>query len=159
MKAELTITQASLDAMAVSLDKAIERARPAVLKAMSDRCYAIIMSNFGIAGPERPWAWEPLSYLYAQKVGRTFATLEVSGALRASVLQGGFEGPSTTISMENSSVPYVTAHHDGVPRGNRRHPGLPGRRVFPLDERGEVLDWTRSEVAEAARRALQEALS
>jgi phage gpG-like protein len=142
-----------------SVAQAIEKARPKVLKAMSDRCYAIIMANFGIAGPERPWAWEPLSYAYAQKVGRTFATLEVSGALKASVVQGGFEGESTTVSMSDSSVPYATAHHFGSPSGNRKHPGLPARRVFPVDERGEVLDWTRSEVAEAARQALQEALS
>jgi len=159
MTVTLTVSEASLAAAAQSVQSAVEKARPKILKAMSDRCYAIIMANFGIAGPERPWAWEPLSYEYAKKVGRTFATLEVSGALRASVMQGGFEGESTTIEMSDSSVPYAGAHHHGVPRGNRRHPGLPGRRVFPIDESGKVLDWTKSEIAEAARQAVAEALS
>jgi len=159
MTTTLTISEASLAAMQGDIARAVAKARPRVLKAMSDRCYAIIMSNFGIAGPERPWAWEPLSPAYAKSVGRTYATLEVSGALRASVMQGGYEGESTEISMSDSSVPYTSAHHFGVPRGNRRHPGLPGRRVLPLDERGEVLTWTRSEVHDAARRALAEALA
>ena len=159
MTVTVQISEAALAAAGNSVQAMVRKVKPAVLKAMSDRAYAIIMANFGIAGPERPWAWEPLSYEYAKKMGRTYATLEVSGALKASIMQGGYEGDSTTIAMSDSAVPYATRHHHGVPEGNRKHPGLPGRRVFPIDEQGEVLAWTRSEVVDAARQALQEALS
>lgn len=158
MTATVTISEASLAAAAGSVRRAVESVKPKVLKAMSDRCCEIVRANFGIAGPDRPWAWEPLSYEYAKKVGRTYASLEVSGALKASLMQGGFEGDSTEVSMSDSSVSYTSAHHDGRPRGNRRHPGLPGRRVMPVGEDGKVLDWTKQQVVEAAEQALREVL-
>lgn len=136
-----------------------EQAQPAVHGAMRDRLYDIIMANFGIAGPERPWAWHPLSDAYARKVGRPYATLHVTGALQDSILKGGLQGDSTVVEMSDLAVPYATAHHDGSPEGNRGHPGLPARRVFPLQDDGEVLPWTRDQITEAAARALQEALS
>ena len=75
-------------------------------------------------------------------------------------MKGGIQGDSTTVAMSDAAgVPYATAHHDGSPEGNRGHPGLPARRVFPLQDDGEVLPWTAGQIEEAAARALQEVLS
>lgn len=150
----------SLQSFESDLVSIFEQAQPAVHGAMRDRLYDIIMANFGIAGPERPWAWHPLSDAYARKMGRPYATLYVTGALKDSIMKGGIQGDSTTVAMSDAAgVPYATAHHDGSPEGNRGHPGLPARRVFPLQDDGEVLPWTAGQIEEAAARALQEALS
>lgn len=159
MKVELLVSDTELNAAAAAVERRVELAREAGLRAMRDRFYDIVSANFGIAGPERPWAWEPLSPRYARKVGRPYATLFVTGALKASIMKGGTFGESTTVSMANSSVPYVTAHHDGSPSGNRSHPGLPARRVFPLDDNDQVTEWARSEVVAAAEAELRRALS
>ena len=159
MNLTVNIAQDQLDSFEAITNAAVDRARPDVLAAMRDRFYDIVTENFGVAGPDRPWAWHELSPKYAAKVGRTYATLEVTGALRDSLMKGGTEGDTTTVSMSDSSVPYATAHHEGAPAGNRGHPGLPARRVFPIFETGDVMPWTFNEVLEAARAALGRELS
>lgn len=159
MKLALKVSEQSLSALEKDVERTLIYVRPQANAAMRDRFYEIVMNNFGYAGAERPWSWERLSPKYAEKVGRKVATLEVSGALKAAVMKGGAEGASVTVSLSNSDIPYATAHHDGVPFGNRSHPGLPGRRVFPMDENGEVTDWAREQIVEAAQKALADALS
>lgn len=159
MNATLTVSESELAAVGAAVERRMELAREAGLRAMRDRFYDIVAGNFGLAGAERPWAWEPLSPAYARKVGRPYATLFVTGALKASLMKGGTFGESTTVEMANSSVPYVTAHHDGSPAGNRSHPGLPARRVFPLDENDQVTEWARAEVLAAAEAELRMVLS
>ena len=83
---------------------------------------------------------------------KEFLKLAVDGAMKAAVMQGGFDGNSTTISLSDSDIPYATKHHEGSG-------STPARRVFPIGADGEVLDWTKARVVEAARAALQEALS
>jgi len=158
MTLTINIPQGELDAMESQIVRRIQEARPDALRAMRDRFYDIVVNNFGIAGAERPWSWHELSPEYAEKVGRTYATLEVTGALKASLMKGGVEGESTTVSMSDADRPYATAHHDGSPKGNRKHPGLPGRRVFPIEEDGSIMPWTQGEVQQAALDALARAL-
>ncbi len=154
MQIEIEIPQSELSRFEVQIMQRVEAIKPRVQGAMAARFAEIVLSNFGIAGADRPWHFERLTPEYAKKVGREIATLEVTGALKASLLTGGSEGESTRVSMSNSSVPYALAHHDGSPEGNRSHPGLPARRVFPLDESDNVLPWTQSQVQEAAANEL-----
>lgn len=153
---QLKVVEASLNSALAGVNDRFRAAQPAVQGAMRDRFYEMVMSNFGVAGADRPWHWQPLSPAYAKKVGRDIATLYVSGALKDSVMKGG-EGSGTagaTVSMSDSSVPYATAHHRGVPenRGSVRR-GLPARRVFPLTSANNVMPYTREQVVEAARSA------
>lgn len=104
------------------------------------------MENFGASGVDRPWAWAPLSPAYAKKVGRSYATLVVTGALRNSVKKT--EGQDcAVVSMSDSDVPYATRHHRGS--GN-----LPARRVFPLNEDGSPTAGVQEAVAAAAQKAV-----
>jgi phage gpG-like protein len=129
----------------------IMRVRPRLLTAMRDRFYDITIANFGIMGPDRPRPWDFLTPGYAKKVGRPYATLEVSGRLKASIMKGGVDGESTTVSVSNSSVPYATIHQRGG--GN-----IPARPYFPVDKSGKVMRWTQSEVTAAAQDELRRAL-
>jgi phage gpG-like protein len=126
--------------------------KPTVLEAMRDRCYELVMGNFGTAGVDRPFSWPPLSYPYALKVKREIATLVVTGALKAAVQKGGTEGDSTTVSISNSSVPYATIHQTGGKN-------MPARPYFPINDDGEVLPYSASEINAAAQEALRRALS
>jgi len=139
--------------------KTIEGAKARVLAAMRDRFEAIVKSNFGIMGPDRPWSWEMLAESTKQNyrkrnppVLREYASLELTGAMKNAIMKGGVEGGSTTVSLSNADVPYATAHHYGTKN-------LPARRVFPVDIDDEVLPWTQSEVLAAARDELRDALS
>ena len=161
MTATLTIDQSELRALDGAVRAAVERARPHILKAMEGAMYDAVMDNFGPTGKDRPWPWHPLSEAYARRVGRKHATLQVSGALQASVQHYTFiagDESCAVVSMDDGRVPYALAHHYGVPDGNRSHPDLPARRVFPLDSSGEVLPATWVRVVEAARQAAREAL-
>lgn len=152
MDIDITLDPGQQAAFEAGLVGRLDAVRPGVQAAMRDRFFEIVMANFGIVGPDRPNAWDALSPLYAQKVGRTYATLHVSGALQGSVMKGGAgesAGQGATVNMSDSSVPYAMAHHNGVPGRN-----LPQRRVFPLDDNDQVLPWTESQVVEAAEKAL-----
>lgn len=123
--------------------------------AMADAYYGIVMANFGSAGFDRPWAWPPLSPAYAKRVGRTFATLYVTGALKDTV-QKDISNPEVyMVSMGNTAtVPYALAHHYGVAENN-----LPARRVFPMFYDDSMTDKTADLVEKAARAAVREALA
>lgn len=132
--------------------EAIEQARPAVNAAMGQRFYDLVQGNFGVAGVDRPMYWAPLSPAYARKVGRTYATLDLTGNLRSAIMIGGSEGESVTVSVSDSDVPYATVHQMGGVR-------MPKRPYFPVDDDGDVLPYTASEVVAAASKALGEELT
>lgn len=151
MNVQFSISSSEASAMGAFLEEAVAQARPAVHAAMGQEFYEMVQGNFGIAGVDRPMAWAPLSHDYAKKVGREIATLDLSGALRSAIMISGHEGDGVTVEVSNSSVPYATIHQTG---GRN----MPKRPYFPIDDRGEVLPYTRSQVVEAASRALMKEL-
>lgn len=148
MNVTFNVAPGSGDGLADFVEEMVREARPAVNAAMDQRFYDLVQGNFGIAGVDRPMAWAPLSPAYAKKVGREIATLDLTGALRSAIMVGGPEGESITVSVSDSSVPYATVHQNGSYR-------MPKRPYFPIDDQGKVLDYTASQVVEAAQKALQ----
>lgn len=160
MNITLDIESASLDEFFSSCERRLQEAAMAGQRAMTEAFHGVVLANFGSTGFDRPWDWQALSPKYAKRVGRGFATLYVTGALKSTVQADPEAG---TVSMGNAAgVPYALAHHHGHP-GNFgwTQPGsgdLPARRVFPLDEADQVTDKTRKLVEEAGIAAVKEAL-
>lgn len=119
--------------------------------------HLITLANFGSTGLARPWPWWPLSPAYARQVGRLYATLFVSGALYRSVKKND-ELLKSTVSISNQDVPYALAHHYGYPKGTMRHPGLPARRVLPIDWTDEVLPDVKTRVVKEVASTFQRRL-
>lgn len=117
-----------------------------VQDAMAQRFLEMTLSNFGIAGADRPIEWAPLSYAYSLKVGRKIATLYVTGALKGAIHQNDNE-----VEVNDAEVPYATAHQYGNDR-------LPARPYFPLRTDGECLPYTFSQVVEAGQNKLDSIL-
>jgi hypothetical protein len=139
----------------VNFGDTLDRLRQPAQEAMADTYKGVVDANFGSVGWDRPWTWEALSPRYAKKVGRPFATLFVSGALKDSVSKESANPEAATVTMVKTSyVPYSLAHHYGYPENN-----LPARRVFPMNEDGTVTDRTARVVTQAARQAVKEALA
>lgn len=147
MKVTANIELGSLSAFESSFMQNMEALRPAAHAAMGQRFHEIVLGNFGIAGVDRPMSWAPLSPAYAKKVGREIATLFVSGRLKDSIMVGGANADSITVSVSNSSVPYATVHQNGGKN-------MPARPYFPIDENGQVMPWTESQIVEAAALAI-----
>ncbi len=137
--------------MGAEVERHFESIKLEVQAAMAAAFYEIVMGNFGTIGTDRPWDWSPLSPAYARKVGRSYATLHVTGALQASVKQDATSPDAASVSMSDADVPYATAHHYGVPGRN-----LPARRVFPLDLAGHVTQFSSDYVVDAAKTKLRE---
>lgn len=160
MNFNLTISADSLRQMEAAFAQRLDRTRDTVQAAMADAYKGIVDANFGSGGFSRPWPWAPLSPEYARRVGRRFATLYVTGALKGTVQkEAPAGGAPAEVSMSNTGlVPYAMAHHFGNPAGTRQRPGLPARRVFPMNEDGSPTQIAASTVAQAARRAIKEVL-
>ena len=157
MNFSINVTHSELNAMAGELTEHVKASRLFVHEAMARRCKEVVIGNFGIAGVDRPWSWQPLTPEYAKKVKRTIATLFVSGDMQEAVdIRVGVNRGQVYLS--DDVIPYATAHHDGNPKGNRSHPGLPARRVFPITGGGNVLPYTVSQVKEAAIKELERQL-
>ena len=121
---------------------------------MAERMKKITQDNLGIFGVDRPIEWAELSPSYARKVGRTYATLLVTGKLRDAIkvdTANGAEG--VKVAASNDDVPYARAHQLGYPPNN-----LPARPYFPMDRSGTVIESARLEIEQVAREALAEAL-
>jgi hypothetical protein len=152
MNITFNVAAGALPALEGFLMEAIEQARPVVNAAMGQRFYELVQGNIGVAGVDRPMSWAPLSPAYARKVGRTIATLNLTGDLRSAIMVGGAEGESVTVSVSDSDVPYATIHQTGGVR-------MPKRPYFPIDDNGKILPYTASEVVAAASKALGEELN
>ena len=101
-------------------------------------------ANFGMVGFERPNDWPPLSPLYALKVGRTYATLEVTGAMKSQLRTEG-----NVVKLTDDSVDYALHHEKGK--------GVPVRSVFPM-QGGECMPLTLADVVRAAGMKLNQIL-
>ena len=101
-------------------------------------------ANFGIVGFERPNDWPPLSPLYAMKVGRTYATLEVTGAMKSQLRTEG-----NVVKLTDDEVNYALHHEKGK--------GVPVRSVFPM-QGGECMPLTLVDVTRAAEMELNQLL-
>ena len=148
---------ATFDAAALesSLAVNINEVVPRVQAAMAEQTRDIVMSNFGATGVDRPLPWEPLSnhapYFYAQKVGRPFATLYVTGAMAGAVRTTN-DPEASSVSLSDADCSYASKHHYGTD-------GMPIRRVFPINLDGSITQYTMDAVISAAAQELQEALS
>jgi phage gpG-like protein len=149
MRVEVHIPASETDGLANFIEQSISRVRPAVNQAMAERFIELVHGNMGFAGADRPMAWAPLSPNYARKVGREVATLILTGALKDSIRSGGFEGDSVEVSVSDADVPYASIHQSGGTR-------MPKRPYFPIDDSGQVLPWSASQVAEAAQKAIEQ---
>ena len=163
MTFSFTINPASLKALESGIRTRLETIKKPVQSAMADTLHGIVLANFGSTGFMRPWDWQRLSPAYAKKVGRTFATLFVTGALKSTVKKDD-SGDAASVSMANNSlVHYALAHHHGNPGNFGTTPQgsgeLPARRVFPLDEADHVTPEAVEMIVQAARVAAKEALS
>lgn len=137
------------------LDKVFDSLRQPAQAAMADVYKGVVDANFGSEGFDRPWPWEPLSPPYSKRVGRDFATLFVSGALKATVEKDSSDAEASSVSMGNTGlVAYAMAHHHGYSKNN-----LPARRVFPLTEDNSTTDKTMRLVTQAACEAIERSLS
>ncbi len=132
----------------------LEALKPPVQAAMAQALYDIVINNFGATGVDRPWPWKELrNKEYARKMGRSFATLFVTGKLRDTVEQDNSNPEFSTVSMGNTDkVSYALAHHFGAGL-------LAARRVFPIQENGELTWFSREHITDEATRTLREALA
>lgn len=155
----LTIPSSELGRVAQELQRKIELVRSDVQLAMAEAFEDTVLNNFGPVGEDRPWEWQPLSNrspvgrAYIKEVGRTYATLERTGAMKSAVkIESSME--SADVVLSDSDCSYATRHHKGIPEGNRAYFALPSRRVFPIDEANEVTPYTFRKVVDAAADAL-----
>ena len=144
----------TIDTEGSGLDEVFNRMTAQAQKAMTEAYYAVVQANFGPTGWDRPWEWAPLSdrsavgRAYIQQVGRTYATLHLTGAMQNAVKMDPETG---TVSLSDSDVPYATRHHNGA------WP-LPPRRVFPMRADGKATQRTLELVTQAAQVGVQAAL-
>ena len=129
----------------------VESVRLHTIEAMTATVYDIVMMNFGPTGVDRPLPWAPLSnrapYFYANKVGRPFATLRVTGAMEQAV-RHSVTPEAGSVSLSDDDCSYATKHHFGTDI-------LPIRRVFPINLDDTITDYTESAVIAAAATALE----
>jgi len=144
MKLEITFPDSSVSDFEAQALALFESKREPLELAMAKRFHEMTLSNFGVAGVDRPVHWKELSPAYAAKVKRTIATLYVSGSLKGAVHQEGNE-----VFVSNGEVPYALAHQYGYAPNN-----LPARPYFPIDESGECMPYTLSQVVDAAQNEL-----
>ena len=137
-------------------------ARTEVQAAMALAFYEIVMGNIGGSfGVDRPSEWPPLTQAYAKRVNRSFATLEVTGALRNAVKINTDNPFQSTVSISNDDVPYALVHQFGG--GNN----IPARPYFPIEPGGSAeagvdfgpTPFAREWVLDAAREELRRALA
>jgi hypothetical protein len=151
----LHIDPGSLAQCEAALRSKAEALRVPVQSAMADAFKGIVDANFGSAGLMRPEPWQQLSKDYARKVGRAFATLYVTGALKDTVYKDASDPDAGKVGMTNTgAVPYALAHHNGFPPNfGFTTPGsgeLPARRVFPVDVYTEKVTGEAAKLVEQA---------
>jgi phage gpG-like protein len=146
---QVTLQVQSTDAFD-QIAKRLQEAKGAVQQKMASVFREAVWSNFG--GAERfvvaPYA--PLSPSYARKVGRSYATLEVSGKLKGAIYTGISDEDAATVSVEG--IDYAASHQFG-------NKNMPRRPFFPLTEDGEVLSEVEEIVTQAARDEMFKILS
>lgn len=141
MNVRYTFDQAKLER---DLSGIFEAVKDPTQEAMAGAFEMCVHRNFGFSGFERPNEWPLLSPAYAKRVGRTVATLELTGAMRTQVrTEGNF------VKLTDDSVPYALKHEQAR--------GVPRRSVFPMQD-GECMPLTLAKVEEAAAAELKNLL-
>lgn len=155
---QVTLDEATVSRATEATERLLWQIKSDAQLAMGEAYEQVVLNNFGPFGVDRPWPWAPLSPAYAKKVGRTYATLLVSGAMRQQLRVDNDSPDACVVSMSDDGVPYATVHHHGNPDGNAGHPGLPARRVFPMRDDGSPTEYARQRVFDAALEAVREGL-
>lgn len=109
-----SVTQ-SIDSIIRAIDK---NGRKKILQYGADIFIKMTKANFGSSGRYRDEKWPPLSKAYAKKVGRSYATLKVSGNLYNSIKVGRRSSNFIEILTEN---PYAAAHTFGSKTMKKRN--------------------------------------
>lgn len=134
-----------------------EEVRIPVQRAMAEQFKDIVISNLGPIGIDRPTQWAPLSnwapYFYAQRVGRSYATLFETGQLLNSITLNAESAEAAVVFVDDDVCPYAAGHQTGVPDKN-----LPARPFFPMSPDGTVTSYTTNAVVDAARQELEREL-
>lgn len=128
------------------LSEIFEEVKTPVEKAMAVRFEDAVRANFGFIGFERPNEWADLSPEYARRVGRTVATLEVTGAMKAQL-----RSEENVVKITNDVVTYATFHESGTSK-------MPKRALFPMED-GECMPKTLELVMNAAQNELRRILT
>jgi hypothetical protein len=144
MNYELTLSASEAEKFRGALSVYFDEVREPVQNAMSERFFEIVRSNFGEFGVDRPTEWTALTPGYAKRVGRDNATLFVTGKLESSVKMENTPDCGR-VSVSDSDCAYALAQNFGYPPNN-----LPPRPFFPVDSSGEITQFTRGQVEEAA---------
>lgn len=157
MNLSLEVNLGELLHMEQYLDDLFADAKPRIQSAMAEMLHGIVLSNLGPTGIDRPTPWAPLSnsppWFYAEKVGRSYATLFETG-LMASAIQWNGNNPEAAVVYVNDQVcAYAARHQAGDPAT-----GLPARPFFPITEEGVLTRYSEEQVMEAAVQALEEEL-
>jgi hypothetical protein len=126
------------------LEKTLTQVQDLVEETMAKAFEDCTRANFGMVGFERPNDWPPLSPSYALKVGRTYATLQVTGAMKSQLRTEG-----NVVKLTDDEVNYALKHERGR--------GVPVRSIFPMLG-GECMPLTLADVIRAAGMKLDQIL-
>lgn len=140
------VVLSDLDLMAWNVQRIISNVAPAVENEMAGRYRQVVAANFGASGIDRPSPWPALSPGYAKKVGRSYATLLVGGALLQAVRVDG-----NKVSVSDAEVPYATSHQFGGSRAV-------ARPYFPMNDDGSPTDYIKLQMNQVAQQALNRIL-
>lgn len=141
----MSIPQGQLGKLERDLSRKVNLAPLPVNLAMAQAFQSCVKANFGYTGWFRPKPWVKLTKAYARKVGRSVATLFVSGRLMNSV-KAGADKQSGAVAVSKTDVIYALAHQFGYERG-----GQPARPYFPIHDDGEVTSTVQRICLNAAR--------
>lgn len=145
----VTVNPSSLAALGDRLERLAWAVKSDAQLAMGEAVLDVVHANFGETGFDRPASWAPLSPKYAKKVGRTFATLEVTGEMKSAVKLDNSDPNHSSVSISKDDCPYALAHQFGYEANN-----LPARPYFPVDSAGNLMPATMSLVKIAAEEAV-----
>lgn len=140
----------SVQNLAASLGSGEQR----ILGVMAQTFKTITDRNFGYTGYKRSSSWKPLSKNYAQRVGRSTATLELSpaeaskvhksaGAMRKGLHAEMTAGNTARVFIDEAQAPYAARHHFGLD-------GMPARPIMPIDVTGNLIPQAREEIVASA---------
>lgn len=104
------------------------------------------LENFGASGTNRPAPWPLLSKKYAKKVKREYATLELTGELKASVQVSPPSTDSISVLADDQKASW---HQLGEGR-NKVRP------FFPISADGQLTDYCQSKITAKLDEILRE---
>jgi len=110
-------------------NRVIDRsARDAILRRLGAKFKFLTIQNFGNSGTDRPSPWKTLTKRYSKRVGRTNATLDLTGELMRSIRVSQPNGESITVYTDDKKS---ESHQFGSTNQN-----IPARPFFPIDGNG-----------------------